>query len=127
MDGLRTNVHNIRVSKSSESGRRRSAGISSVMPDFLESAAAQWVITLAMLAALVAVGVYAVQRARQAIQDRGPTPSDLLSDFRELHSRGTLSDEEYKTIKTTLAPSLQKQQRKPKQDNRPKDEMESPS
>jgi hypothetical protein len=97
------------------------------MPDFLESAAAQWVITLAMLAALVAVGVYAVQRARQAIQDRGPTPSDLLSDFRELHSRGTLSDEEYKTIKTTLAPSLQKQQRKPKQDNRPKDEMESPS
>ena len=61
-----------------------------------------------MLAALVAVGVYAVQRARRTIQDEGPTPSELLSDFRELHSRGTLSDEEYKTIKTALAPSLKK-------------------
>ena len=127
MDWLKANVHNIRVSKTSESGRRRSASISSVMPDFLQSAAAQWVVTLAILAALVAVGVYAVQRARQAIQERGPTASDLLSDFRELHSRGTLSDEEYKTIKTALAPGLQKQQPRPKHDNRPSDEMESPS
>src|SRR5690606_13404367 len=34
-------------------------------------------------------------------------PSELLTKFRELHSRGTLSDEEYRTIKTKLASELQ--------------------
>lgn len=33
-------------------------------------------------------------------------PGELLTKFRELHSRGTLSDAEYRTIKTKLASQI---------------------
>jgi hypothetical protein len=38
-----------------------------------------------------------------------PTTSDLLTKFRELHGRGSLSDDEYRTIKTKLAAHLDAQ------------------
>jgi hypothetical protein len=34
-------------------------------------------------------------------------PGELLTKFRDLHSRGTLSDVEYRTIKTKLASQIQ--------------------
>jgi len=34
-------------------------------------------------------------------------PGELLTKFRDLHSRGTLSDGEYRTIKTKLASQIQ--------------------
>jgi hypothetical protein len=34
-------------------------------------------------------------------------PSELLTKFRDLHSRGTLSDGEYRTIKAKLATQIQ--------------------
>jgi hypothetical protein len=37
-----------------------------------------------------------------AAEDR-PDTSELLTKFRELHHRGGLSDDEYRTIKTKLA------------------------
>ena len=43
----------------------------------------------------------------EGVQD----PSELLSKFREMHSRGTLSDAEYRTIKTKLAAQIQAQAR----------------
>ncbi|TWT31290.1 hypothetical protein KOR34_46660 [Posidoniimonas corsicana] len=48
-----------------------------------------------------------VKRLRDVEADDTPTASDLLSNFRELHARGGLSDEEYRTIKTKLAAQLQ--------------------
>jgi hypothetical protein len=67
----------------------------------------QLVLALAVLAILVAVGIYLVGKVRgEAVQKELPA-SELLTKFREMHSRGVLSDEEFRTIKTTLTERLQ--------------------
>jgi hypothetical protein len=50
-----------------------------------------------------------LKRFRDYNADDGVDPSELLSKFREMHSRGTLSDTEYRTIKTKLAAQIQSQ------------------
>jgi len=67
----------------------------------------QLVLGVAVLAILVAIGVYWVGRIRTAAVQKEPSASDLLTKFREMHSRGVLSDEEFRTIKTTLTDRLQ--------------------
>jgi hypothetical protein len=79
------------------------------MIEFLQSSAALWVYRIAALAAVVAVGFYVVARVRAGLRASGPTTSDLITDFRDLHRRGELSDEEYKTIKGTLSSRLQQE------------------
>jgi len=60
--------------------------------------------------------IVALRRWRGGSYDAQPTPSELLTKFRELHDRGGLSDGEYRTIKTKLAGRL---------DNRLKDNNET--
>ncbi|WP_146591908.1 hypothetical protein [Posidoniimonas polymericola] len=48
-----------------------------------------------------------MKRLRDVEAEDTPTASDMLTNFRELHSQGGLSDEEYRTIKTTLAGQLE--------------------
>lgn len=79
------------------------------MPDFLHSTAAQVVIWLALCAILVVVGIYVVAKVRQTFSESEPATHDLLANFRELHTQGELSDEEYRTIKATLAARLQRE------------------
>jgi len=79
------------------------------MPNFLQTTAAQVVIWLAVCAALVAVGFYVVVKVRQSLTEREFGAHDLMTNFRELHSRGELSDDEYRTIKATLAARLQQE------------------
>jgi hypothetical protein len=67
----------------------------------------QLIIAVAVLAALVAIGVYVVSKLRNQAVQKEPPASELLTKFRELHSRGVLSDEEFRTIKTTLTERLQ--------------------
>jgi len=67
------------------------------------------VIWLALLAMLVAVVVYVIGKVRGEPAQQEPTASDLISKFREMHSKGELSDAEFRTIKTTLADELQKE------------------
>ena len=65
--------------------------------------AALW---FAALFALLALAALVVRRFRgDAAADR-PTADELLTKFRELHLRGGLSDDEYRTIKTKLATQL---------------------
>ena len=61
----------------------------------------------AVLALLIALAVYLLGRFRGHAEEDQPQASDMLSNFRELHSRGDLSDEEFRTIKTLLAKKLQ--------------------
>jgi uncharacterized membrane protein len=61
------------------------------------------VVGLAVLAALVAMAVYVIGRVRAKTLQQEPMAAELLSKFRELHSRGELSDAEFRTIKTALA------------------------
>lgn len=71
----------------------------------------------ALIFALLALAVTLVRKYRQrgsllgSLHDRTAQdtddPSELLSKFREMHSRGTLSDGEYRTIKSKLASQIQ--------------------
>jgi hypothetical protein len=67
---------------------------------------AQAALWFAVIFALSALAVLALRRWRGGAYDTQLKPSELLTKFRELHGRGTLSDDEYRTIKTTLARQL---------------------
>jgi uncharacterized membrane protein len=67
----------------------------------------QLVSAVAVLAILVAIGVYWVGKIRAEAVQKEPSASELMTKFREMHSRGVLSDEEFRTIKTTLTDRLQ--------------------
>ncbi len=67
----------------------------------------QLVLGVAVLAILVAIGVYWTGKIRAKAVQKEPTASELLTKFREMHSQGVLSDEEFRTIKTTLTERLQ--------------------
>ena len=79
------------------------------MPDFLKSAPAQLVFWVAATATLVAIGIYVVGRVRVGMRTTETPVSDMLTNFRELHSRGELSDGEYRTIKATLSARLERE------------------
>jgi uncharacterized membrane protein len=65
----------------------------------------------AALALLIALAVYAVGRFRGGAEEERLGASELLSNFREVHSEGGLSDEEFRTIKTLLSEKLQRELR----------------
>ena len=69
----------------------------------------QLVLGVASLAILVAIGrgIYWAGKIRAKAVQKEPSASELLTKFREMHSRGVLSDEEFRTIKTTLTERLQ--------------------
>jgi len=67
-----------------------------------------WIIVwIAVLAALVAVAYYVIGKIRSAPAQKEHLASQWLLKYSELHSRGGLSDEEFRTIKTKLAEQLQ--------------------
>jgi hypothetical protein len=57
--------------------------------------------------ALLALAIFFVRRWRGGSADDHPRANELLTKFRELHSRGGLSDAEYRTIKTKLATQIE--------------------
>ena len=67
------------------------------------------VISVAILAILIAIAAYVIGLIRDKPAQQEPPASEMLSKFRESHSRGELSDEEFRTIKTTLAAQLQEE------------------
>ena len=81
------------------------------MARFLQTPEAQLVLWGALFAALLAVGFYVVARVRRSIREDAdvPTANEMMSKFRDLYSQGDLSDEEYRTIKSTLAGKFQKE------------------
>ena len=68
------------------------------------SIAALW---FAVIFALTALAVLAVRRWRGGSADDQLGSSQLLTKFREMHLRGSLSEDEYRTIKTKLATQIQ--------------------
>jgi uncharacterized membrane protein len=67
---------------------------------------AQAALWFAVIFALSALAVIVLRKWRGSANDTQLKPSQLLTKFRELHGRGTLSDDEYRTIKTKLARQL---------------------
>jgi uncharacterized membrane protein len=79
------------------------------MAEFFEDPIVQLIVWLAVFSALVAVAGYIIMRMRAEAVQNEPASSELLSKFRELHGQGDLSEEEFRTIKTTLAEQLQEE------------------
>ena len=79
------------------------------MAEFLGTPGANLVYLLAVVATLIAVGLYVIGRVRAAVRKTEPTASEWMTNFQELHSQGELSDEEYRTIKAMLAKRLQRE------------------
>ncbi len=77
------------------------------MERFWEAGPEWLVLWIAVLAILVTVAYYVVGKIRPKPVQKERKASQWLSKFRELHSQGELSDEEFRTIKTTLAAQLQ--------------------
>jgi hypothetical protein len=95
--------------------------------EFLSSPAPQTVLGLALLASLCIVAGYAIGKIRRGFRESGHDASNMMSNFRDLHSRGELSDEEYRTIKARLADRLQRQLELPeRQPELPRREIEVP-
>ena len=67
---------------------------------------AEATLLLALILAMTASFIYFVRRWSGRIGGARSDTSDMLTEFRELHARGGLSDTEYRTIKTKLAPEM---------------------
>ena len=77
------------------------------MTELFRHPLSQATLWFAVIFALSALAVLALRRWRGGAYDAQPTSSELLTKFRELHGRGSLSDDEYRTIKTKLARQLE--------------------
>ena len=77
------------------------------MPEFLRHPLFLAALWFAAIFALLALAVLVLRKWRGGAADDQPGAVELLTKFRELHARGGLSDDEYRTIKTKLAAELQ--------------------
>ena len=62
---------------------------------------------LAVIVVLILVALFVVRKFRSRFDEDPSGTSDTITNFRELHVRGQLSDQEYRTIKSVLATKLQ--------------------
>ena len=67
------------------------------------------VVWLAVLMIIVAIACYVTEKIRPKTEKKERAASEWLSKWRDLHSRGGLSDAEFRTIKTTFAAQLREQ------------------
>jgi hypothetical protein len=67
------------------------------------------VLSVAGLAILVTVGIYLTEKFRANPLQKEPVTSEMLTKFRQMHERGVLSEEEFRTIKTSLTEQLQQE------------------
>ncbi len=58
---------------------------------------------------VVGVGGYVLGKLRRLSPSGRSGPQDWLSQFREMHSQGVLSEQEFRSIKTTLLPQIQQE------------------
>ena len=77
------------------------------MERFWPAGAEQVVLWIAILAILVTVAFYVLGKIRPKPLQKEPTTREWLTKCREMHSKGGLSDEEFRTIESTLTPRLQ--------------------
>lgn len=79
-------------------------------------------LVLSLVALILAFQI--MRRFRDRADDDLPEQETLLSNFRDLHSRGALSDEEFRKIKTDISTQIRNAATDPKdepQSEKPKD------
>jgi hypothetical protein len=73
------------------------------MPEFLSHPLFLAILGLTVLVAISARAILWLRRWRGDSANDQLSASELLTKFREMHRRGSLSADEYRTIKTKLA------------------------
>ena len=86
------------------------------MQEFLTTPTAKAVLWVGVLLVVMTVGYYMVRRFRDRKDDDRQTASDLLTNFREMHHEGDISETEFRTIKTVLGQKLQEELEDPESD-----------
>jgi uncharacterized membrane protein len=66
---------------------------------------------------LLAIGFFIIRRFPKSAGDDKLATSDMMDAFRDLHDRGQLSDDEYRSIKTKLAARLKEELAKPDEES----------
>ncbi len=79
------------------------------MSEFFQDSVVQLILWASVISVMVVVAVYVSLRIRAEPVQQEPVASEMLSKFRELRGQGDLSEEEFRTIKTTLAEQLQEE------------------
>jgi len=77
------------------------------MPAFMAHPLARSALLLAAIFLVTSLGFLILRKLRGSVSRDTHRSSEMMTKFRELHARGGLSDEEYRTIKTKLAAQLQ--------------------
>ncbi len=77
--------------------------------DLLQWEVVALVAVVAFVLSLIVIGSYVITRIRTNSSDQRHDTSGMLTNFRELHSEGELSDDEYREIKTKLAGRLREE------------------
>ncbi|MBW8883737.1 MAG: hypothetical protein JF612_02945 [Planctomycetia bacterium] len=67
---------------------------------------AQLALGVGMLIALVVAGGVIVQRFRGGAADKALDANELFANFEEMHSRGDITDADYRKIKSVLGAKL---------------------
>ena len=87
------------------------------MQELLATPTAKAVLWVAVLLIMMAIGYYVARRFRDRIDDDRQTASDLLTNFREIHHEGDISETEFRTIKTVLGRQLQQEMKDAESDD----------
>jgi uncharacterized membrane protein len=77
------------------------------MSEFMDHWLTRSALLLAATLVATAIGFAIARKLRDRVDHDKHQSSELMTKFRDLHARGGLSDEEYRSIKTKLAAELQ--------------------
>ena len=77
------------------------------MSEFLHTTTAQVIISLAVLAVFVVVGVYIVLRFRGFSDGDKQSAHETYTNFREMHDQGDISEAEFRQLKTVLGKQME--------------------
>jgi uncharacterized membrane protein len=77
------------------------------MPEWFRQPLLQAALWFAFILVLFALAILFLRKWRGGAAEDQQDSSELLTKFRELHVRGGLSDDEYRTIKTKLASRIE--------------------
>lgn len=69
------------------------------MPDFLATPTVQAGVSVLVLCILIATSFYVVASFRDYAAQDQETADEMLANLREMHLKGDISDEEFRTIK----------------------------
>lgn len=79
------------------------------MSEFLHTPTAQVILSLAVLAVFVVIGVYVVLRFRGFSDEDEQTAHKTYANFREMYEQGDISDAEFRKLKTALGKQMEEE------------------